>query len=122
MKRGAYVKAPASVSEASALWLAADTKGFYTMLDPPARAALASVGAEPLDLVAGPPAASAEKTHHSSQSLLGSFLTFLRLGPALPHSARPWPPEVSAQALISIARFPRISTCCAWTPMTGCSL
>ncbi|CAE7571859.1 unnamed protein product, partial [Symbiodinium necroappetens] len=55
MKKGAYVKTIASHDEASVLWLAADTKGFYTMLDPPARAALASVGAEPLDLVAGPP-------------------------------------------------------------------
>ena len=80
MKRGAYVKAPASLPEASSLWLAADTKGFYTMLDPPARAALASVGAEPLDLVAGPPPAS-EPRHGKNTPLVpkpvGQLFDFL---------------------------------------------
>ena len=84
MKRGAYVKAPASVSEASALWLAADTKGFYTMLDLPARAALASVGAEPLDLVASPPPFS-EPRHCKDTPLVpkpvGQFFDFLEVGP-----------------------------------------
>ena len=118
MKRGAYVKAPASVSEASALWLAADTKGFYTMLDLPARAALANLWTWlPARLLFPSPATA--KTHHSSLSRLVSFSTSSRLGPALPHFARPWPPEVSVRALISTARFLHTSTCCAWTPMIG---
>ena len=49
LQKGAYTETPVPEHLSANLWLAADSKGFYTRLDSPLRASLVAHGLEPLD-------------------------------------------------------------------------
>ena len=80
LKAGAYTTAHVGSSLSAALWLSADSKGFYTKLDEAPRAALASFGVEPLEDVqelAGPSHSSSFP--HEIPKPLGQIFDFIEI-------------------------------------------
>ena len=89
MAKGAFTRLRVPRRLASALWQAADSKGFYTRLDNPLRASLASLGQEPVDSFCVSPPVPAAEVRSGVPRPVGQRFDFILVGggpPRLPAS------------------------------------
>ncbi|CAE7902362.1 unnamed protein product [Symbiodinium sp. KB8] len=84
LQKGAYTEAPVSEHLSANLWLAADSKGFYTRLDSPLRASLVAHGLEPLDSSVPDLPGPERELHAQCPKPVGQIFDCLVVGPGVP--------------------------------------
>ena len=119
LNKGAYTETSVSEHLSANLWLAADSKGFYTRLDSPLRAStVLSRSTRPSQMCLG----LKVTRNPGARSLSGRSLTALLLAQVCPCSTPSFLKQASSVDLASMPAPPQPSTCQSLRCASGCFL